>query len=132
MEMKEGIEKLKAVIADAKTRQAEANKEAKRIEKDMKDFANNKDSKLVELQTEVESLKKMLSKQSAAIKPLYQEMREAMVEAEQCESDLVTAQKQLQEAEEALSAQREELNDLLAQQKSSKVCIRFSKINVYV
>lgn len=132
MEMKEGIEKLKAVIADAKTRQAEANKEAKRIEKDMNDFANNKDSKLVELQTEVESLKKMLSKQSASIKPLYQEMREAMVEAEQCESDLVAAQKQLQEAEEALSAQREELNEVLAQQKSSKVCRRFPVIDVYV
>lgn len=119
--MKSGIDKLKTVIAEAKTRQAEANKEAKRIEKDMNDFANNKDSKLVELQAEVDSLKKSLVKQSAAIKPLHQELREAMLEADQCGSDLAGAQKELEESQQVLGAAREELDELLEQQKSSKV-----------
>ena len=46
--MKEQIEQLKKDIADAKTRHAEAQKDIKRIEKDMKEFDNNKDDKLAE------------------------------------------------------------------------------------
>ena len=123
--MKTAVTQLKQVIADAKSRQDEASKEAKRIEKDMNDFAKNKDSKLVELQTEVDKLKKSLSKQSAAIKPLQQEVRDAMLEAEQCGGDLTTAQEQLQDAETTLATQMEELDSLLAEQKSVKVCQSF-------
>lgn len=119
--MKAAIEQLRQVIAETKTRQDEATKEAKRIEKDMNDFSKNKDSKLVELQTEVDKLKKSLSKQSAAIKPLQQEVRDAMLEAEQCGSDLGAAQEQLQDAVTTLSTQQEELDTLLAEQKSVKV-----------
>jgi len=119
--MKAAIEQLRQVIAETKTRQDEATKEAKRIEKDMNDFSKNKDSKLVELQTEVDKLKKSLSKQSAAIKPLQQEVRDAMLEAEQCGSDLGAAQEQLQDAVTTLSTQQEELDALLAEQKSVKV-----------
>ena len=119
--MKAAIEQLRQVIAETKTRQDEATKEAKRIEKDMNDFSKNKDSKLVELQSEVDKLKKSLSKQSAAIKPLQQEVRDAMLEAEQCGSDLGAAQEQLQDAVTTLSTQQEELDALLAEQKSVKV-----------
>jgi structural maintenance of chromosome 2 len=48
--MKESIIQLKKVIVDAKARQDEATKDIKRIERDMKDFDNNKDGKLAELQ----------------------------------------------------------------------------------
>lgn len=44
------VQQLKQEMVDAKTRQKEAAVEAKKIEKDMNDFKNNKGSKLAELQ----------------------------------------------------------------------------------
>ncbi|GAB7351231.1 hypothetical protein MBLNU459_g1663t1 [Dothideomycetes sp. NU459] len=119
-DMKANIVELKQNIVEAKARQDEAGKEAKRIEKDMNDFSNNKDSKLIELQSSLDKLKKTHSKNSAAIKPLQQEVREAMLESEQCGSDLSTAQEQFQDAEVALKTQTEELHSLTAEQKAVK------------
>lgn len=119
--MKAGIVQLKQVIAEARVRQDEAAKEAKRIEKDMIDFNNNKDSKLIELQTSLDKLTKSLSKNSAAVKPLQQEVRDAMLESEQCGSDLAAAQEELQDAETTLKTQQEEVAALVAEQKAVKV-----------
>jgi structural maintenance of chromosome 2 len=119
-EMKVTIAQLKEDIVNARARQDEANKEAKRIEKDMKDFSNNKDSKLAELQSSLDKLKKTLAKNNASIKPLQQEMRDAMLEAEQCGSDLSAAQEQLHDTKITLSAQQDEINALLAEQARAK------------
>jgi structural maintenance of chromosome 2 len=54
--MKANIIQLKKDITDAKVRQDEASKDVKRIERDMKDFDNNKDSKLAELQVSIHHL----------------------------------------------------------------------------
>ncbi|TKA70387.1 hypothetical protein B0A49_03746 [Cryomyces minteri] len=113
-EMKASIVQLKQDIADAKTRHSEASADVKRIEREMSEFSNNKDSKLAELQTSLDKLKKALAKNSASIKPLQQEMRDAMLESEQCGSDLATAQEQLQDANTTIQAQQEELNSLTA------------------
>src|ERR1700709_2863007 len=64
--MKASITQLKLDIADAKKRQEEANKDVKRVEKDMKDFDSNKDAKLVELQNSIDSLGKALAKNGAS------------------------------------------------------------------
>ncbi|KAF2149959.1 SMC2-like protein [Myriangium duriaei CBS 260.36] len=119
-EMKEAIQTLKGVVTEAKNRQDEAAKEAKRIEKDMADFSKNKDSKLVELQKEVDKLKKSLNKETAAIKPLQQEVRDAMLESEQCGADLAAAQESLQDADTTLQTQRQELDALTAEFSSAK------------
>jgi structural maintenance of chromosome 2 len=111
---------LKQSIVEAKTRQDEAAKEVKRVEKDMNDFNNNKDSKLVELQTALDKLKKSLSKNSASIRPLQQEVRDAMLEAEQCGSDLAAAQEQFQDAEVNLKTQQEELKSLMIEGQATK------------
>lgn len=119
-EMKQNIAQLKDDVKAAKTRQDEANKDIKRVERDMSEFNNNKGSKLAELQTSLEKLKKQLTKNNASIKPLQSEMREAMVESEQCGSDLAAAQEQLEEAVITLRTQQEELDDLLAEQARVK------------
>ncbi|KAF2226818.1 RecF/RecN/SMC [Elsinoe ampelina] len=119
-EMKEAVDKLKVVITEAKARHDEASKEVKRIEKDMADFSKNKDSKLIELQKEVDKLKKSLTKESAAIKPLQQEVRDAMLDAEQCGADLTTAQESMQDISTTLAAQSEELDALTKDFDSSK------------
>ena len=48
--MKASIVQLKQDIADAKSRQEVASKDIKRVEKDIRDFDSNKDSKLAELE----------------------------------------------------------------------------------
>jgi structural maintenance of chromosome 2 len=119
--MKQTIAQLKEDIKAAKVRQDEANKDAKRIERDMSEFSNNKDSKLAELQSSLEKLKKALAKNSASIKPLQTQMREAMVDSEQCGSDLAAAQEQLEEVQTNLKSQQEELDEVLAEQSRVKV-----------
>jgi structural maintenance of chromosome 2 len=121
--MRQTIAQLKEDIKAAKTRQDEANKDAKRIERDMSEFSNNKDSKLAELQSSLEKLKKALAKNNASIKPLQTQMREAMVDSEQCGSDLAATQEQLEEVQTNLKSQQEELDELLAEQSRVKVML---------
>lgn len=119
-EMKANVVQLKKDVVDAKARQEEATKETKRIERDMNEFSNNKDSKLAELQSSLDKLKKALSKNSASIKPLQQEMREAMVDSEQCGGDLAAAQEQLHDSQTTIASQQEEIDALIAEQARVK------------
>jgi peptidoglycan hydrolase CwlO-like protein len=50
--MKDTIVELKQAIKDAAARQDQAKQDVKRIEKDMNEFKNNKDSKLQQLQVQ--------------------------------------------------------------------------------
>lgn len=118
--MKQSVLQLKEDIKSAKAKQDEASKEIKRIEKDMKEFNSNKGSKLAELQSSLDKLKKALSKNNASIKPLQSEMREAMVDSEQCGSDLAAAQEQLEDVQTTLQAQQEEISNLTAEQAQVK------------
>ena len=111
--MKETITQLKTDSADAKKRQAEASADVKRIEKDMKDFENNKDSKLVELQTTVDKLRATLAKNAGTVKSLQKELQSAQLDSEQVSSDLAAAREQLQEVELAIKSQEQEINDLI-------------------
>jgi structural maintenance of chromosome 2 len=118
--MRTTIVQLKEDIKSAKVRQDEAAKEVKRIERDMSEFNKNKGSKLAELRTSLDKLKKALTKSNASIKPIQQELRDAMLEAEQCGGDLSTAQEQLQDCEVTLGAQKQEIDELVAEKKRVK------------
>ncbi|KAH2187410.1 hypothetical protein KXV58_005930 [Aspergillus fumigatus] len=119
-EMKSNIEQLKKDISDAKTRQAEAMKDIKRIEKDMSEFNNNKDSKLAELQATLDSLKKKLAKNSNSVKALQKELQISRLESEQVGSDLSAAEEQYAEAENTLKAQMEEIQSMKREQARVK------------
>lgn len=120
--MRGNIEQLKKDIADAKTRHSEATKDIKRIEKDMSEFSDNKDSKLAELQTSVDSLKKGFSKSSIAAKTLQKELQNSRLESEQVGSDLSAAEEQTAEVENTLKAQTEEVESMKREQARIKVC----------
>lgn len=128
--MRANIEQLKKDIADAKTRHSEATKDIKRIEKDMSEFSDNKDSKLAELQTSVHSLKKNLSKNSNAVKTLQKELQSSRLESEQVGSDLSAVEEQTAEVGNTLKAQMEEVESMKREQARIKVswislpCIR--------
>jgi len=119
--MRVTILECKKAIAEAKSRQEAAAHDVKTIEKDMNEFSKNKDSKLAELQKALEKLKKSLVKDSAAIKPLQQEARDAKLDVEQCGGDLATAKESLEEIDSALQAQQEEVVTLQAEQNRTKV-----------
>jgi structural maintenance of chromosome 2 len=118
--MKSTIAQLKETIIEAKARHDGATKDVKRIERDMKEFNNNKDNKLAELQSSLDKLKKALTKSNASIKPLQQEMRDAMVEAEQCGGDLTSAQEELQDVQVTISSQNDEIQNLTADRECVK------------
>ena len=129
--MKANIDQLKKDIADAKLRQAEAAKDIKRIEKDMNDFSNNKDSKLAELQSSLDILKKNQNKDSITVKNLQKNLKEARLESEQSGADLGAAQDQLNEVVNTLKAQEEEINALQTEQIKTQVCSCRIKISLY-
>lgn len=116
--MKETIAQLKIDSEAAKKRQAEASADVKRIEKDMKDFENNKDSKLVELQTSLDKLRANLAKNSSALKTLQKEVQSAQLDSEQVSGDLAAAREQLQEVQLAIKSQQEEIEELVQKQSA--------------
>jgi structural maintenance of chromosome 2 len=118
--MKETIAQLKQSVVDARQRQAEASADIKRIEKDMKDFDNNKDAKLIELQASVDKLRASLEKMAASNKALQKELQTAQLDSEQVSGDLAGAREQLQEIDLAFKAQQEEVEGLVTQQKKVK------------
>ncbi|KAI9882306.1 MAG: 37S ribosomal protein S9, mitochondrial [Watsoniomyces obsoletus] len=119
-EKKASIVQLRTDIVEAKRRQDEATKSIKSIERDMRDFENNKDSKLVELQTSVDKLKKSLSSTSASVKSMQKELQTAQLDFEQCGGDLAAAQEQLTEVDTTLKVQREEMDSLKEEQEQVK------------
>ena len=120
------VDQLKKQVADAKLKHGEAFKDIKRIEKDINDFSKNKDSKLAELQSSLDILKKRQSKDSVNVKTLQKELQEARLESEQSGGDLGAAQDQLAEVEVTLKAQEEEIKLLQNKKANTQVRIRIS------
>ena len=123
-EMKVNIEQLKKDTADAKARQAEALKDIKCIEKDMKDFDSNKDDKLAELQSSLDTLRQKQTKNSISVKTLQKELQSGRLEAEQAGADLGAAEDQLAEVDATLQAQDAEVQALQKEQAQVKVSSR--------
>lgn len=118
--MRESITQLRTNSEEAKKRHAEATADAKRIEKDMKDFDNNKDGKLVELQASLDKLRASLEKHRASVKTLQKELQNAQLDSEQVSGDLAAAREQLQEVDQAIKAQQDEIADTSKQRDELK------------
>lgn len=114
--MKTEVEELKESITGAKKRQTEASADVKKIEKDMKDFDNNKDGKLIELQKSLDQLRSTLAKSSANVKTLQKELQTAQLDQEQAGVELSAAREQLQEIDAAIKAQKQDIENLVKQQ----------------
>ncbi|KAI9892486.1 MAG: Structural maintenance of chromosomes protein 2 [Vezdaea aestivalis] len=119
-EMKSNIVTLKDNIVSAKLRYSEATADIRKVERDMKDFDDNKDSKLAELQRVIEALKKTVVKNSASLKSLQKEVQAAQLESEQAGADLSAAQEQLGEINSGIDSQSQEVDSLAREQKKVK------------
>lgn len=89
----------------------------------MSEFSDNKDSKLAELQSSLDALKKSLSKNSSSVKELQKELQTSRLDSEQVGSDLSAAEEQLAESDNTLNFQMEELESLKREQARLKVCL---------
>lgn len=118
--MKETITQLKTDIQEAKKRHTEATADVKRIDKDMKEFDNNKDGKLVELQASLDKLRSYLEKHRASVKLLQKELQGAQLDSEQVSGDLAAAREQLQEIDLAIKAQQDEIAEISKQRDDLK------------
>lgn len=131
--MKDTITELKQTIKDASTRQAQAKQDVKRIEKDMNEFKNNKDSKLQQLQKQVDQLKAAVKKQDATIKAKHKEFQTLQLEtgihsdiplliSEQLTSDLTSSTEQVEEATSSLESVIKEVESLEQLHTKQKAC----------
>ena len=102
-------------------RHNEASNDIKRIDKDINDFSNDKDSKLAELKSTLDIFKKAQSKQSITVKALQKEVQVARLDSEQCEADLGAAKEQLAEIQNTLKAQDAEMKALQKETADIKV-----------
>lgn len=71
---------LREAVKSAKQKQQDAKDECKKLERDMGEFKNNKDSKLKELKGDIASQRSALSKEAAALKSLQKDMQTAILE----------------------------------------------------
>lgn len=115
-ELKRSVMQLEATIAGAKERKKEAEAEATKLEKDMKEFGQNKESKLKELKADIVKKRSDLAKKSGKFKELQKEHQVAQLELEQMEVDIQKATEEVEAAKTAVAESQEQIKDLKVKQ----------------
>lgn len=105
------------MIDGAKEKQKAAAADVKRLEREMDDFKNNKDSKLKEIKADIAAKKKELGKKTAQVKTRQKEVQTAELEIQQFEADIEAAKADVEEAIAAHSKSEAERGALAAKLK---------------
>ncbi|KAJ7446895.1 condensin complex subunit SMC2 [Mycena galericulata] len=113
--LKQTIAELKAAIQTAQEKQAAANADCARLQRDMDEFKNNKDGKIDELKADISKQKAALQKHSVIVKTRQKEQQTASLELEQMETDIQGAKAAVEEAEGGVVTLQKELTKLDAQ-----------------
>ncbi|TXT15793.1 hypothetical protein VHUM_00296 [Vanrija humicola] len=109
---RKSLVELKEVVSEAKEKQKIAAADCKRLEKEMDDFKNNKDSKLKEIKADIANKKKELGKQTTQVKLRQKEVQTVELELQQLEADVEAAKAEITEAVSAHSKSQAELKAL--------------------
>ncbi|KAG8682903.1 Structural maintenance of chromosomes protein 2, partial [Ceratobasidium sp. 394] len=120
-ELKRSMTQLEATIASAKERRKEAEAEAAKLEKDMAEFGQNKESKLKELKADIVKKRSDVAKKSAKFKELQKEHQVAQMELEQTEADIVKAEEEVAAAQAAVVDSEKQTKELKAKQEKVEV-----------
>lgn len=110
--IKEQITTLQASIANLRTQQKEAEAECKRLEKEMSEFKNNRESKLEDIKKDIAKKKKGLDTQTADVKAMQREVQTAELELEQMDQDIQGNKADIWEAQQAVQKSNSELENL--------------------
>ncbi|KAF8706721.1 Structural maintenance of chromosomes protein, partial [Rhizoctonia solani] len=111
-ELKRTIMQLESTITGAKERKQEAQAEAAKLEKDMKEFGGNKESKLKELKADIVKKRSDLAKKTAHVKDLQKEVQVAQLELEQMDADIEKATEEVEVAQTAVKESQEQIREL--------------------
>ncbi|KAJ6544185.1 condensin complex subunit SMC2 [Mycena capillaripes] len=106
------ITELKAAIQTAQEKQAAANEDCARLQRDMDEFKNNKDGKIDELKADISKQKGALQKHSVIVKTQQKEQQTAALELEQMETDLEGAKAAVEEVNANVLNLKDELAKL--------------------
>ncbi|KIY44458.1 condensin complex subunit SMC2 [Fistulina hepatica ATCC 64428] len=101
----------KAIVA-AQTQQKEAQTECQRLEKDMKEFKNNKDGKIEELKASIKTQTAALQKHDVILKTRNRDMKTSTLEREQIEEDITKQEGAIEEERSNIDKLGKELHDL--------------------
>ena len=93
--MRTQVAALQTAIIAAKAAQKEAQMECKRLEKEMDEFKNNRESKLEQLRKDIAKKKKDLTTQTGAVKVMQREVQTVELELEQMDKDLASAKEEI-------------------------------------
>ncbi|KAG8215877.1 condensin complex subunit SMC2 [Butyriboletus roseoflavus] len=85
---KQAIVELRNAVQAAKDKQKTAGEDVKKLEKDMREFKDNKEGKINELKSEISRQKSALQKQAVVVKTRQKEHQTAVLELEQMENDI--------------------------------------------
>lgn len=125
--LKEQIAQQEKIRDQARLDKQKALDECKRIENEMNDFNNNKDTKLDEMTLRVEKLKAQLKKSSIKLKDMQRTVQTFELEIEQLESDVVTCEEDMQKVRDSISeyktntaAMRQEISSIEAEAVEAK------------
>ncbi|KAF7375113.1 Structural maintenance of chromosomes protein [Mycena sanguinolenta] len=118
--LKQTITELKAAIQTALDKQAEANENCDRLQRDMEEFKNNKDGKIDELKADISKQKAALQKHSVILKTQQKEQQTAALELEQMETDLEATKITVEEANSGVASLKDELAKLERQLTKEK------------
>ncbi|ELU39095.1 nuclear condensin complex subunit Smc2, putative [Rhizoctonia solani AG-1 IA] len=114
-ELKRTIMQLESTITGAKERKQEAQAEAAKLEKDMKEFGGNKESKLKELKADIVKKRSDLAKKTAHVKDLQKEVQVNKMlkdRSEQMDADIEKATEEVEAAQTAVKESQEQIREL--------------------
>lgn len=109
---KNTILELWQTIESAKSERQEAQKEAKRLEREMEEFNANKDTKLEQLRTDIKARKADVQNKNTTIKTRQNEVRTIELELEENGREIQTAEEGLEESKAALKNSKSELRTM--------------------
>ncbi|KAI8451653.1 hypothetical protein BY996DRAFT_7280118 [Phakopsora pachyrhizi] len=118
--IKRMLNELNELIIDSKNKQKVVESECKRLQSEMDDFKNNRDSKLKEIKSDISKKKSDINKSSTTVKTMQRELQGIEMEIEQLASDLEAANREAEETDQAVESAREEHEGLKEKLKQAK------------
>lgn len=124
-ELNKTIEEARATIQSSTERQQVAQRKCAQIEKDMKEYADHRESKLASIRNQISLLKKSLDDSSKAYNVFQKQLQVLGCEIETFEKDLVKVREQLAQAEGVRVGHVQELEALEKELAGVQVCFDF-------
>lgn len=110
--IKNSLAELNALVSESKHKKKAAEAECKRLQKEMDDFKNNRDSKLKEIKGDISQKKSNLSKTTSTVNAMQREVQGVEMEIEQLASDVSSAKKEVEDATHAVEVAKSECEEL--------------------